>query len=46
MVERWVQAGLVAFGTNTSEFGAKGVTEPHAVGPTRTPWDTDRTPDP
>ena len=44
-VRRWVDAGLVVFGkTNSPEFGAKGVTEPHAHGPTRNPWDTDHTP--
>jgi amidase len=45
VVERWVQAGLVIFGkTNTPEFGAKAITEPHAFGPTRNPWNTDHTP--
>ncbi|GAA4615939.1 amidase [Saccharopolyspora hordei] len=44
-VERWLDAGLVIFGrTNTPEFGAKGITEPVAHGPSRNPWDTDRTP--
>ncbi|WP_208457797.1 amidase [Burkholderia sp. BCC0405] len=38
---RWLDAGLVVMGkTNTSEFGAKGTTEPDAWGPTRNPWDT------
>lgn len=37
---RWLDAGLVVLGkTNTSEFGAKGTTEPEAWGPTRNPWD-------
>lgn len=45
VVRRWVEAGLVVFGkTNSPEFGAKGITEPHAFGPTRNPWDTARTP--
>jgi len=45
VVRRWLETGLVVFGkTNTPEFGAKGVTEPEAFGPTRNPWDTSRTP--
>src|SRR3954452_6563426 len=45
VVQRWLDAGLVVFGkTNTPEFGAKGVTEPHLFGPARTPWDAERTP--
>ena len=45
VVRRWLDAGLVIFGkTNTPEFGAKGVTEPDAWGPTRNPWDLTRTP--
>jgi amidase len=45
VVERWLDAGLVVFGkTNTPEFGAKGITEPHLFGPARNPWDTDHTP--
>ncbi|WP_329577348.1 amidase [Kitasatospora sp. NBC_01250] len=45
VVSRWLEAGLVVFGkTNTPEFGAKGVTEPEANGPTRNPWDLGRTP--
>ncbi|MGW2088043.1 amidase [Streptomyces sp. NPDC001880] len=44
-VERWLDSGLVIFGkTNTPEFGAKGITEPEANGPTRNPWDLARTP--
>lgn len=44
-VERWLEAGLIVFGrTNTPEFGAKGITEPTANGPSRNPWDTSRTP--
>ncbi|QZT62770.1 amidase [Mycolicibacterium austroafricanum] len=45
IVQRWIDAGLVIFGkTNTPEFGAKGITEPIAWGPTRNPWDLARTP--
>jgi amidase len=42
---RWLRAGTVIFGrTNTPEFGAKGITEPEAWGPTRNPWNTDHVP--
>lgn len=45
VVERWIGSGLVVFGmTNSPEFGAKGITEPHAFGPTRNPWNPDHTP--
>ncbi|MUM18764.1 amidase [Mycobacterium sp. CBMA271] len=45
IVQRWLDAGLVIFGkTNTPEFGAKGITEPELFGPTRNPWDLNRTP--
>jgi Asp-tRNA(Asn)/Glu-tRNA(Gln) amidotransferase A subunit family amidase len=45
VVDRFVEAGLVVFGrTSSPEFGAKGVTEPHAFGATRNPWDLDHTP--
>ncbi|MEH3053260.1 MAG: amidase [Patulibacter minatonensis] len=45
VVDRWLDAGLTIFGrTNTPEFGAKGVTEPRAWGPTRNPWNTNHTP--
>ena len=45
VVQRWLDAGLVIFGkTNTPEFGSKGITEPELFGPTRNPWDLDRTP--
>jgi Asp-tRNA(Asn)/Glu-tRNA(Gln) amidotransferase A subunit family amidase len=45
VVRRWLDAGLVIFGkTNTPEFGAKGVTEPHLFGPARNPWNTAHTP--
>jgi amidase len=42
---RWLKAGTVIFGrTNTPEFGAKGITEPDAWGPTRNPWNLEHTP--
>jgi len=45
VVQRWLDAGLTVFGkTNTPEFGAKGITEPHLFGPARNPWNTDHTP--
>ncbi len=45
VVQRWLDAGVVAFGkTNTPEFGSKGITEPTLFGPTRNPWDLERTP--
>jgi amidase len=45
VVERWLDAGLVIFGkTTTPEFGSKGITESELFGPTRNPWDLDRTP--
>jgi Asp-tRNA(Asn)/Glu-tRNA(Gln) amidotransferase A subunit family amidase len=45
VVQRWLDAGLIIFGkTNAPEFGAKGITEPELFGPTRNPWDLDRTP--
>ena len=45
VVQRWLDAGVVIFGkTNTPEFGSKGVTEPALFGPTRNPWDLERTP--
>ncbi|HET6510538.1 MAG TPA: amidase [Baekduia sp.] len=45
VVERWEDAGLVIFGkTTTPEFGSKGITEAELFGPTRNPWDLERTP--
>jgi Asp-tRNA(Asn)/Glu-tRNA(Gln) amidotransferase A subunit family amidase len=45
VVQRWLDAGVVVFGkTSTPEFGSKGVTEPALFGPTRNPWQLDRTP--
>ncbi len=45
LVRRHLRAGLVVVGkTNTPEFGIVPTTEPRLFGPTRNPWDTDRTP--
>jgi len=45
LVRRFKNAGFVILGkTSTPELGLMGVTEPDAFGPTRNPWDTDRTP--
>ncbi|MES1937956.1 amidase [Salinisphaera hydrothermalis] len=45
VVRRFIAAGVNIFGkTNTPEFGAKGITEPVANGPTRNPWNTAHTP--
>ena len=45
IVERQLAAGLLIFGrTNTSEFGAKAITEPEAWGPTRNPWNLEHSP--
>ena len=45
VVQRFVDAGFVPLGkTTTSEFGAISFTESQALGVTRNPWDTDRTP--
>ncbi len=44
MVQRTRRAGLVVFGkTNTSELGLSVSTEPAVYGPTRNPWDLERT---
>ena len=44
LVARYRDAGLVIFGrTNSSELGLGVSTEPSARGPTRNPWDLDRT---
>jgi amidase len=43
-VARLRRAGFVILGkSNAPEFGSMGVTEPLLHGPTRNPWDTDRT---
>jgi amidase/6-aminohexanoate-cyclic-dimer hydrolase len=45
LVERYKAAGLVICGkTNSPELGLLPVTEPDCYGPTRNPWDTERTP--
>src|SRR4051812_33255857 len=45
LVRRLEEAGFVIVGiTNMPEFGILPTTEPRHTGPTRNPWDTDRTP--
>jgi len=45
IVGRFKAAGLIILGkTNTPEFGLVPYTEPDAFGPTRNPWDLNRTP--
>jgi len=45
VVRRLREAGFVITGkTNLPEFGILPVTEPRRFGPTRNPWDTERTP--
>ncbi|MET0287303.1 MAG: amidase, partial [Polyangiales bacterium] len=45
ITRRWLAAGVVPFGmTNTPEFGAKGITEPEAWGPSRNPWHAEHVP--
>lgn len=44
LIRRYREAGLVFLGkTNTPEFGLTPYTEPDHFGPTRNPWNTDRT---
>jgi amidase len=44
LTRRYKAAGLVIFGkTNTPELGASNVTEPELFGPTRNPWNLERT---
>src|SRR5918995_4972752 len=45
LVRRLREAGFVVVGiTNMPEFGILPTTEPRHTGPTRNPWDTERTP--
>jgi amidase len=45
LVRRLREAGFVVIGTtNMAEFGILPTTEPRHTGPTRNPWDLDRTP--
>ena len=45
LVQRYQQAGLVTFGkTNSPEWGLMPVTEPTLYGPSRNPWNPERTP--
>ena len=45
ITRRWLATGVVIFGrTNTPEFGAKGITEPEAWGPTLNPWNLAHSP--
>ena len=45
VTRRYRAAGLVIFGkTNTPELGLTNVTEPELFGPTRNPWNLERTP--
>ncbi len=44
LTRRYRAAGLVMFGkTNTPELGVSNVTEPELFGPTRNPWNLERT---
>ncbi len=45
LMRRYKATGVVVLGkTNTPEFGLMGITEPELHGPTRNPWNLDRTP--
>jgi amidase len=45
LMRRFKNAGFVILGkTSTPEFGLMGITEPELFGPTRNPWNTERTP--
>ena len=44
LVKRFKRSGLITLGkTNTPEFGLMGITEPELFGPTRNPWNLERT---
>ncbi len=44
LVQKFIDSGLITFGrTNSPEFGSVPVTEPLAWGPTRNPFDVNRT---
>ena len=43
LARRWQEAGLIVLGrTNSPELGIMPTTEPASYGPTRNPWNTDR----
>jgi len=45
LMRRYKATGLIILGkTNTPEFGLMGITEPQLHGPTRNPWNLERTP--
>ena len=45
MMMRFKKSGVMILGkTNTPEFGLMGITEPELHGPTRNPWNLERTP--
>lgn len=45
LMRRYKATGLIVLGkTNTPEFGLMGITEPELHGPTRNPWNLERTP--
>ena len=45
VMQRFLDAGFIPVGkTNAPEFGILNVTEPRRYGPTRNPWDLERTP--
>ena len=44
LMKRYKRAGVVTLGkTSTPEFGLMGITEPELFGPTRNPWNPERT---